>query len=73
MFYLTQCLIFPSGLNQLVKLAVVEAVERKQRDQAAGPSPGLPQTTATRRAHARPARLGRRSDGAPFAGGGATS
>ena len=33
MFYLTQCLIFPSGLNQLVKLAVVEAVERKQRDQ----------------------------------------
>ena len=47
--------------------------ELKQPDQAAGPSPGLPQTTATRRAHARPARLGRRSDGAPFAGGGATS
>ena len=47
--------------------------ELKQPDQAAGPSPGLPPSTATRRAHARPARLGRRSDGAPFAGGGATS
>ena len=33
MFCLTQCSIFPSGLNQLVKLAVVEVVERKQCDQ----------------------------------------
>ena len=47
--------------------------ELKQPNQAAAPSPGLPQTTATRRAHARLARLGRRSDGAPIAGGGATS